>query len=121
MTTNFFQHIAALQTPGTLKLAITLTANGQVIVSEIFTASCKDKAVHHIKPLTLSGTPEELDEAFFTKITEPVQQVAGLLSNMDGHLKSVEAAKQASKMEQDKKNAAIKSAAASKSLSKNEK
>lgn len=115
MTTNFFQHIAALQTPGTLKLAITLTATGQLIVSEIFTAACNDKAVHHIKPLTISGTPEEIDEAFFDKITEPVQQVAGLISNMDGHLKSVEAAKLASKMEQDKKTATVKAATATKS------
>jgi PRTRC genetic system protein E len=103
MKTNFFQNIAALNTPGTFKLAITVTGQGELSVSELFSADCGDKAVNRIIPLTLTGTAEELDEGFFEKITEPTQKAAGLMSNMEAHLKSVEAARLASKLEQDKK------------------
>lgn len=114
MTTNFFQHIASLGVTGTFKMAITLTADGNLTVSEIFSAPCGDKAVKHIKPLTLSGTAGEIDEAFFQQITEPAQKIAGLITNMDGHLLSVEAAKAASKMVQDTKVAATKATTAAK-------
>ncbi|WP_158828972.1 PRTRC system protein E [Mucilaginibacter lacusdianchii] len=103
---NFFKQIAGLKAPGTFKLAITLTETGSLVVSAMFTAACGDKAASRIIPLTLSGTAEELDEAFFAQITQPARQVAGLLSNMEGHLKSVAEAKAASRMEQDKKAAA---------------
>lgn len=111
MQTNFFKQIAGLETPGTFKLAVTLTETGSLIVSQMFTAACGDKAASRIVPLTLSGTAEELDEQFFQQITEPAQQVAGLLSNMEGHLKSLAEAKAASKMEQDKKAATAKAVA----------
>lgn len=42
----------------------------------------KDEAQNHIVPLTLSGTPEELDNGFFQTIARPVQKVSGLLANM---------------------------------------
>ena len=37
----------------------------------------KDEAQNHIVPLTLSGTPEELDNGFFQTIARPVQKVSG--------------------------------------------
>jgi len=104
MKTNFFSNIAAIGTSGTFKLAVTLNEKGEITVSEMFNTTCGDKAVNRIVPLTLSGTAEELDEGFFEKITGPTQKVAGLMVNMEAHLKSVEAARVASKMEQDKKN-----------------
>lgn len=104
MKTNFFEQIAAIGAQGTFKLAVTLTKDNNLIVSQLFTADCGDKAVNHIVPLTLSGTAQELDEAFFENITKPAQQLAGLMNNMEAHLKSVETARLASKMKQDKKN-----------------
>jgi PRTRC genetic system protein E len=104
MTTNFFQNIASLNLPGTWKLVIQTDADGNMTVSELFNATCGDKAVKLIIPYTLAGTPQDLDEAFFTKITEPVVKTAELQTNLEAHLKSVEQAKAASKMEQDKKN-----------------
>lgn len=103
MTTNFFQNIASLNLPGTWKLVIQTDADGNMTVSELFNATCGDKAVKLIIPYTLTGTAQDLDEAFFTKITEPVVKTAELQSNLEAHLKSVEQAKAASKMEQDKK------------------
>ncbi|PAW95400.1 hypothetical protein CKK33_18600 [Mucilaginibacter sp. MD40] len=104
MTTNFFQNIASLNLPGTWKLVIQTDADGNMTVSELFNATCGDKAVKLIIPYTLTGTAQDLDEAFFTKITEPVAKTAELQTNLEAHLKSVEQAKAASKMEQDKKN-----------------
>jgi PRTRC genetic system protein E len=104
MTTNFFQNIASLNLQGVWKLAITTDDKGNFIVSQLFHTTCGDKAVNLIVPLTLSGTAEDLDEGFFEKVTEPTIKSAGLQVNMEAHLKSVEAAKAASKLEQDKKN-----------------
>ena len=104
MTTNFFQNIASLNLPGTWKLVVQTDADGNMTVSELFNATCGDKAVKLIIPYTLTGTAQDLDEAFFNKITEPVTKSAELQTNLEAHLKSVEQAKAASKMEQDKKN-----------------
>ena len=59
----------------------------------------KDEAQNHIVPLTLSGTPEELDGGFFQTIARPVQKVSGLLTNM------AEFEKQADKTAKDSKAA----------------
>ncbi|MBS7565498.1 hypothetical protein KHS38_13885 [Mucilaginibacter sp. Bleaf8] len=104
MTTNFFQNIASLNLKGVWKLAITTDDKGHFIVSQLFHTTCGDKAVNLIVPLTLSGTAKDLDEGFFDKVTEPTLKSAGLQVNMEAHLKSVEQAKAASKLEQDKKN-----------------
>ncbi|MFA6082740.1 hypothetical protein [Mucilaginibacter sp.] len=104
MTTNFFQNIASLNLQGVWRLVITTDDKGGFIVSQLFNTSCGDKAVNLIVPLTLSGTAEDLDEGFFDKVTEPTIKSAGLQVNMEAHLKSVEQAKAASKLEQDKKN-----------------
>jgi len=103
MTTNFFQNIADLQLPGTWKLIVETDADGNFTVSNLFNAPCGDKATKLIVPLTLTGTAQDLDEGFFGKIAEPVIKTAELQTNMEAHLKSVEIAKAASKMEQDKK------------------
>jgi PRTRC genetic system protein E len=105
MKTNFFENIANLNTPGIWKLAIQVDANGNFTVSELFTAlNCGDNAAKLIIPMNLCGTAQDLDEGFFDKVTEPLPKTAELYTNMEAHLKSVEAAKTASKMEQDKKN-----------------
>jgi PRTRC genetic system protein E len=104
MTTNFFQNISSLFLQGVWKLVITTDEQGHFTVSQLFHTTCGDKAVNLIVPLTLSGTAEDLDEGFFDKVTEPTLKSAGLQVNMEAHLKSVEAAKAASKLEQDKKN-----------------
>jgi PRTRC genetic system protein E len=105
MKTNFFEHIASLNTPGIWKLAIQVDANGNFTVSELFTAlHCGDNAAKLIIPMNLCGTAQDLDEGFFDKVTEALPKTSELYTNMEAHLKSVEAAKTASKMEQDKKN-----------------
>ncbi|MBB4036592.1 PRTRC genetic system protein E [Dysgonomonas hofstadii] len=52
----------------------------------------KDDAVKKIKPLTLTGTAEELDEGFVSEITRPLQLSGGIISNIAEYEKGVEAA-----------------------------
>lgn len=103
MTTNFFQNIADLHLCGTLKLVIETDAKGNFTISELFQTACTDNAAGLIVPLTLNGTAADLDEGFFDQITEPASKTALLQSNMEAYMKSLEQAKAASKMEQDKK------------------
>ena len=103
MTTNFFQNIASLNLPGTWRFVIETDAIGNFTVSEIFSQSCGDNAANIIIPLSLNGSAQDLDEGFFDQITEPAIKTAALQSNLEAHLKSMEQAKAASKMEQDKK------------------
>lgn len=111
MTTNFFKNLASLNLEGAWKIIISTDKTGKLAVSYLFNAACGDKAVHLIVPHTLTGTAEEIDEAFFDKVTGPVIKNAGLQDNLEAHLKSMEAAKLASKLEQDNKTAATKSVA----------
>lgn len=63
----------------------------------------KDEARNHIVPLTLSGTPEELDNGFFQTVAKPVQKVSGLLSNMAEFEKQADKAAKDSKAAKDAK------------------
>ena len=42
----------------------------------------KDEAQNSIVPLTLNGTPEELDSGFMQVVARPMQKASGLISNM---------------------------------------
>ncbi len=105
MTTNFFENITALNVPGKWTLAIHTDEQGQFTVSALFTALHNaDNATKVIPPMLLKGTATEMDEGFFETITQPVQQTAGLYSNLNAYHKELEKARLASKMVQDKKN-----------------
>jgi len=69
----------------------------------LFDDKIDDKAARLIQPLTLEGTPLELDNGFFQGITEPIKKTSQLVSNMGQYMKGLEDAKKSSKMEQDKK------------------
>jgi len=43
----------------------------------------KDDAIKKIKPLSLTGTAEELDEDFLNQITKPLQLSGGIISNIE--------------------------------------
>ena len=42
----------------------------------------KDEAQNHIVPLTVTGTPQELDAGFLQTVTRPIQKAGGLIANM---------------------------------------
>lgn len=57
---------------------------GQLMVSAMPKLNgLKDEAQNHIVPLTVTGTPGELDMGFIQTICRPMQKVAGLLTNMN--------------------------------------
>ncbi|RWY48338.1 hypothetical protein [Mucilaginibacter gilvus] len=115
MTTNFFEIIAGMNLPGNWKITIQTEDNMEFTVSALFTAlQCGDHAAKAIPPMLLKGAASELNDGFFETITAPVQQTAGLYTNMESYLKGLEAAKLASKQEQDNMEKAKKQASASK-------
>lgn len=103
MNANFFNQIAQLNFTGVLQLHISKGAETNLIVSVILNnEQCGDNAKNLIPPLTLNGTPQGFDEAFFDQITAPIQKVSGLLVDMEKFLKQLEGVKKQSAMEKEK-------------------
>lgn len=100
---NFFEQIAALQLTGALKIVIQQTSDNLYSVSTLLNnEKCGDDARKLITPFTLTGTSEQLDEAFFTTISTPLKKTSELMDNMEGYLKTVEEARKHSAMEKEK-------------------
>ena len=104
MQTNFFNYITGLEFQGNLNLTIAKSGEGKLTVSVLLASTDADKAGKLIPPMILQGDAGELDEGFFTAISTPLQKTAQLFANMDAYQKSLDAAKQQSKAEMDKKN-----------------
>lgn len=64
----------------------------------------KDEAQNHIIPLTVSGTPQELDAGFLGAVARPVQKTCGLISNMQEFEKQADKAAASSKASKEQKN-----------------
>jgi|SRR5665213_920007 len=109
MKTNFFENIANMQVPGKWNITIHTDDKGQFTVSTYFAGiATGDNASQAIPPLLSKGTAEEMDEGYFEAIENPVQQTAGLLTNMEDYLKGLSKAKEQSKMIQDNKTKGAK-------------
>jgi len=94
MKTNFFENIAQLNAPGFWKLGIYHDADGRFVVSALYSPQeTPDPSVKTITPLIFKGTAEEMGDGFFEAIEQPVQQTAGLYSNIAEYSKSIEAAR----------------------------
>jgi PRTRC genetic system protein E len=103
MQTNFFTLVTQLAPNLDWNIRITKVDNGQFIVFvHPFNDTVTDSAKHTIKPLVLNpATADVLDNQFFESIQKPIQQVASLLADMEGHQKSVEEARQKSQKEKE--------------------
>lgn len=102
-TTNFFGQIAQLKLNGDLQIIISKGIDDQLIVSTMLqNVNCADSASANLLPLIIKGTPRELCEQYFERITAPMQSVSGLLDNMDAFVKQVEEMKKQSAMEKAK-------------------
>ncbi len=63
-----------------------------------------DPALDEIRPMTLSGSPAELDEGFFAAISQPLQKVHGVMSNAQAVIADLEEkAKKTKAAEEEKK------------------
>jgi PRTRC genetic system protein E len=104
MKTDLFHSTSSIGTPGNWKLAIQTEDNISFTLSVLFTAAHGGGgAAKLIPPMILQGTAEELGAGFFEAISTPVQQTASLFAKLEQYQKQLEAAKLASKQEQDKK------------------
>lgn len=80
----FFQSMNQMMKPNVdITLVIRKSADGRMAVSMLPKSNTlKDEAQNSIVPLTLSGTPEELDSGFMQVVARPMQKASGLISNM---------------------------------------
>lgn len=103
MNTQFFNQIAQMNIEGSLQINIQTTEENTLIVSVLVqNEQCGDKAKNLIPPLILQGTPDALDNGFFERIVQPIEQTSALMVNMENYLKAQEEAKQQSAMEKEK-------------------
>ena len=66
-----------------ITLVIRKSADGRMAVSLLpKSGTLKNEAQNSIVPLTLNGTPEELDSGFLQVVARPMQKASGLITNM---------------------------------------
>jgi PRTRC genetic system protein E len=99
MKTNFFQQIAGIGFKGNFLLNIHQDETGVQTISVVLK---KDKAIDGLPPMLFKATAAEFDEQFFDKLTEPVKQTAGLISNIETYQKELEKAKKNAKPDKAK-------------------
>jgi PRTRC genetic system protein E len=87
MKTNFFEQVAGLKIDGNLLLNINSDKNGLLTVSAMLSKAGT------IPPMVFTALAYELDEAFFDKLTEPVKQTKGLITNLENYKKELDKAK----------------------------
>ncbi|PTQ91835.1 PRTRC genetic system protein E [Mucilaginibacter yixingensis] len=94
MTTNFFQNIASLNTPGNWKIGIRVSENGEIhFIGSFNSLNATQQAGKNIPPFTLKATAVEMDKLFFDKITEPVKETASFQDNLKQYQKALDKAK----------------------------
>ncbi len=89
--TNFFTQLLA--TAGSLGLQITFKSKGDKITVGIFPTHSDKDINEKIKPISLTGTAEELDAEFFNHLIPPLSKINGVVSNIetiDADLKKLE-------------------------------
>lgn len=94
MKTNFFEQIAGLQINGTLQINIQAQEGGTLTVSVLLASNNpKNTAGKNIPPMLLKGTIQELDDKFFTEVSEPVKQTVRLFANQEAYQAELDKAK----------------------------
>ena len=79
----FFTAIHQMMTENVDLTIVIRKANGQLTVATLPKSNgLKDEAQNHIVPLTVTGTPQELDAGFLQTVTRPIQKAGGLIANM---------------------------------------
>ncbi len=107
----FFTQINSMMNQGVDITLVIRKKEGQLMVSLMPKANgLKDEAQNHIVPLTITGTPEELDMGFLPTICQPVQKTTGLLLNMSQFEKQADKAAEHSKAAKELKDKEAKDA-----------
>ena len=101
----FFTAIHQMMTESVDLTIVIRKANGQLTVSTLPKSNgLKDEAQNHIVPLTVTGTPQELDTGFLQAVTRPIQKACGLISNMAQFEAQADKAAASSKVAKDAKS-----------------
>lgn len=102
----FFTQVYQMMTEGVdLTIVIRKSAEGLTVsLLPKSNGTLKDEAQNHIIPLTVSGTPQELDTGFLGAVARPVQKTCGLISNMQEFEKQADKAAASSKASKEQKN-----------------
>ena len=112
MKTNFFEQIAGLAITGTLQINIQPHESGTLTVSVMLVNNNpKITTGKNIPPMLLTGSAQELDEAFFNQVGEPVKRTVKLFANADAYRKELDKAGQAGKKDKDSKDKSAKGTA----------
>jgi PRTRC genetic system protein E len=99
---NFFKQIHGLGCTD-LKISIAVVEE-QLTVSILPKIDEKLDTLKSIKPLTITGTPEELDQKFFSIVSNPVKQVSELIENTKEIFEEIENAKKANESKKTEKS-----------------
>lgn len=79
----FFTAIHQMMTENVDLTIVIRKVNGQLTVATLPKSNgLKDEAQNLIVPLTVTGTPQELDAGFLQAVTRPIQKASGLITNM---------------------------------------
>lgn len=106
MEKHFFKTLADLGLKGEIITRMMFLSDGRVVVTcMVDTGSCGDPAAKHILPIRLTGTPEEIDEVFFDRLSQPIAEADKVVDNMSAFSKSLKTAKANALMQQEKEKA----------------
>lgn len=101
----FFTQINQMMNQAVDVMLVIRKKEGQLMVSAMPKSNgLKDEAQNHIVPLTVTGTPQELDMGFIQTICQPIQRATGLLTNMSQFEQQADKAAANSKAEKEKKD-----------------
>lgn len=105
MNTNFFTEITNALNSGQINLTLTFSkADNFLSVSLLpIDSELNDDCVKNLKPLSLSGTPSEIDDEFFTLALIPIKETLSFFSNQKEYLVQKKIATDASQKEKDLK------------------
>jgi PRTRC genetic system protein E len=107
----FFMQINQMMNQAVDVTLVIRKKEGQLMVSVMPKSNgLKDEAQNHIVPLTVTGTPQELDMGFLQTICQPIQRATGLLTNMSQFEQQADKAAVNSKAEKEKKDKEAKEA-----------
>ncbi|MDB5142963.1 MAG: system protein [Mucilaginibacter sp.] len=114
MKTNFFELVAGLSISGSLQLNIHQNESGTQTVSVMLSAKDpKATTGKNLPPMLLKGSPQELDEAFFEQVHEPVKRTIKLFANLEAYQQELDKAQKAGKKDKDSKDKSVKGSASS--------
>ena len=113
---NFFQQISTL---GVESLEIKIVNKKNTLSVSILPKS-NSKTIETLKPIVITGVPEELDKEFFNIVSLPIEKTVSLISNIEEYEKSLEAVN-AEKEEKEEKKEKKKVEAKKKEATKTEK